>query len=373
MYFGTYPILGSTPPEVCANLAGVGRRLTYLAVLTFLLSAFGSGRALAQEPGLEFVAPESVATTVSDGTSDEFSVWLKNATATAVTPSFKTVLEDSDGDAVHPTLEISGDPSSPLPADDVGRYRIKLEGGSDSSGQLVATAPSVAPATVAISVGKKSAVDRGVNGALLIPLVGAAVLMALAWWFSVKPVSLGSPLGSLEFKFSESFASSLTTTGALLGTIISAGVLPEETVVLSKAGFTGLNLIFGVGVIVAGLVYSAAQKTIWKDVKDDPTKQERKLQGYVWPFLLAAFITVWAVFGELWTLWLLVEELSQDNGFSGVAVCAIKVLLAGAAIAMVPYTLVRIRSIVKGSRSKPNAAAAFGPPAPQPLRTVSLL
>lgn len=341
-----------------------------LVVVTVLSTA---GRAAAQDSELDFVSPDSVAFTIDGSTSDEVSVWLRNASEKEVTPSFRVILEDSDGKSVTSTVKVSGGTIAPLAGNDVARYRLQLEGGSKASGQLVATAPALAPATVPLSLGEKSIADRGVNGALLIPLVAALVLIAVAFFTVVKPVSLTAPLGTLELKFSESFASTLTTTGALLGTIISASVLPEETVIFSKEGFTGLNLIFGIAVVVAGLVYSAVQKPVWKDIKDEATKQERKLQGFVGPFLLAALITVWAVFGELWTLWLLVEELSQDSGFTGVAVIAVKVLLAGAALGMVPYTLVRINSIVKSSRAKPNAAAAFGPGAPQPLRNVSLL
>jgi hypothetical protein len=354
-------------------LPAMRAHLGWIGAIAFLLALSTANVASAQVPGLELVAPDSIAVSVSDGTSDEVSVWLRNTTSKVVVPAFKASLEKSDGQPVNATVKLVGGPAQDLAAKDVGRYRVYLTNGEESSGLLVATSPPVAPATVLLSLAPKPVADRGVNAVLLISLIAAIVLIAAAWFFVVRPVSLTNPLGTLELKFTESFASSLTAAGALLGVVISAGVLPDETVVLSKAGFTSLNLIFGVAIVVAGLAYSAGQKPVWQDVTGNPTKQESKFQGFVWPFLLAALITVWAVLGELWTLWLLVDELSQDKGFSGLAALAIKVLIGGAAVGMAPYTLWRIKGIVNSKRDKPNVAAAFGPPAPEPMRNVSLL
>jgi hypothetical protein len=35
--------------------------------------------------------------------------------------------------------------------------------------------------------------------------------------------------------------------------------------------------------------------------------------------LIASFVTMWSVFGELLTVWLLFDELSQDQGFLATA------------------------------------------------------
>jgi hypothetical protein len=324
----------------------------------------------AQGSGLEFVSPESVALTISGGTSEDTSIWLKNATDEQVIPNFKTVLEDSDGEAV--AAEVKAD-EKPLAANDVALYRFHVEGGAVSSGQLVATAPSMEPATVPLTMGEKSVADPGLDGVLIFPLIAAVLLIFAAWFFFVRPIGLLEPLGALELKFGESFASTLTAAGALLGTIIAASVLPEETVNLSRAGFTGLNLIFGVAIVVAGVVYAAAQLPVWKDVPNEANKQESKFQGYVLPFLLAALITVWAAFGELLTLWLLIAELGQDQGFSSFAIFVIRALIVLAAAGMIPYTLFRVKGIAKSKRDKPGGAAAYAPATPAPSRNVTLL
>jgi hypothetical protein len=61
---------------------------------------------------------------------------------------------------------------------------------------------------------------------------------------------------------------------------------------------------------------------------------------------------VWAVFGELLTIWLLLDELGQDQGFSGTALGIFKGLIAAAAVTMCFYTVRRIPAIVDSERAK---------------------
>jgi hypothetical protein len=325
--------------------------LIVLALVTVLVLS-PAPAAVAQNPELTFVAPESLTAELSGSTSDDVSVWLKNGSGQTVTPSFSTVLENGDGEPVNSKVEISSGSAKSLDAYEVERYRVHLLNGSKSSGELVASADGVAPAAISIAVAPKLPDGRGVTGVLLISLAVAflVTLICAAWIFIRKNVKLTAPLGSAELDFSKSFASTLTAVGAVLGTIISAGVLPEETVQLSKTDFTGLNLTFGLAIVVAGVVYSMVQKI----VPDDPTTpKEWKLKGYVLPFLAAALITLWAVFGELWTMWLLFGELGNEGGLSAVAVDMGRGLLAVGGLAMLPYTFTRIQLAI---REKPNSA-----------------
>ena len=324
-------------------------------------------------PELEFVSPTEIKLTATGEESAKTSVWLRNESTEDVRPVFSASMEEKDGTAVSPGQvrvvlvddagsEIAPDAVSPLPANGVGRYRLMLKGsgvGTDISGQLVATAAGVAPASVGISVSKKTVLNRGVNTALLAPFVLAAIVVFIAWAITLVPFN--EPLPKLDLDFKESFASTLTAVGALLGTVISASVLPEDTVNMSKEAFTALNLLFGVAVVAAGLFYSAMQKPEWVTNKDDAAKQDRKLRGYVGPFLLACLITVWAALGEAWTLWLLVDELGQDGGFTEFAVTVFQTFLIASAIAMVFYAISRINSIVKSERKTPGATGAFAP------------
>ena len=100
-------------------------------------------------------------------------------------------------------------------------------------------------------------------------------------------------------------------------------------------------------VVIAGAVYAAL-----------PPKG--------WAFLAAAAITIWAVFGELLTLFQLVEALGQGHGFTGVAVTFFRGLLGLAALAMAIYIPKRISALTTDA-----AAAALAPPAP--ARRIPLL
>lgn len=337
----------------------------FVALVAGLLAAPVSAGAETNE--LEFVSPEIVTASFSGGEdASEFSVWLKNTGDQEVTPEFKLALENADGVAVASTAEAVGKTTS-VAADSVARFRIRLSGASKSSGQLVAQAPGSNPASVAITVGPKLDLGRGVNGALIVPFIIALILVLIgAIWAGVL-LEPGSVVGAAELEFSKAFASTLTAVGALLGTIISASVLPEDTVNLSKAGFTGLNLTFGLAIAVSGVVYGAVQKTF---VADNDGKKEWKLKGYALPFLLAALITTWAVYGEIWTMWRMFEEIGRaGQGFSGFAVTVVRGLLILAAIAVIPYTLIRIRVAVRAEPSSEEQAVAVDA---QPAR-VSLL
>ncbi len=341
--------------------------MTFLVTVTVMLGAVES--ASAQPAELDFVEPEKVVATFSGEKSDEVSVWLRNASGQELTPEFVTVLQDGDGAPAEAKVEVVGEGGKvvsppPIGAGQVARYRLAFADPSESSGQLVATAPGVAAASVPLALGPELASTRGVDGALVVPLGAALILLALAWFYGHGGVKLTDKLGgAAELDFSKSFASTLTAVGALLGTIIAAtGVLPEETVNLSKAGFTGLNLTFGIAIVISAAISSSVLKSEAKFNKDG--QKEWKVEGFVLPFLIAALITLWAVFGELWTIWLLVEELGVEKGFSSLGVTVLQVLLVAGAVAMVPYTLVKIKVAV--AMPEPPFPTAPVPAAPTP-------
>jgi hypothetical protein len=211
------PRLGTRPspsPSI-TRIALVGATALLIAVSAGAVAA-GAQTTQAQ---LEFVAPEEIATSGSEGMSDPVSVWIKSSADRDLTPNFTASLEDGDGNAVaegdFKVVAIVGDtegPVGPLAADSVGRYRLALKGsgvGSAASGQLVATAPGVAPASVALAVAPKSIANHGVDGALFGPLAAAFVLMALVWLVRLGRVGLIEPLGPLDLDFKASFASTL--------------------------------------------------------------------------------------------------------------------------------------------------------------------
>jgi hypothetical protein len=81
--------------------------------------------------------------------------------------------------------------------------------------------------------------------------------------------------------------------------------------------------------------------------------QVRKMEGFVIGLLLASFVTVWAVFGELVMLWQLLDALGGEQGFTPDALAVLKGLVVAAGLTMIVYTIQRIPVIVVSQQTKP--------------------
>jgi hypothetical protein len=222
-------------------------------------------------------------------------------------------------------------------ANDVARLRLSLTSDrldEDLAGRLVALAEGLAHASVALSVGPEPNIVNGIDDALLIPLGVAVALFVVSLIIANRVTTdISKTVPMVGFDFKTSFASTLTAVGAVLGTVVSAGVLPDKTTVLSKEAYASLNLLFGVAIVVAAVIPAAWQKGQGKETK----------VGLFW---MAAIITLWAVFGELLTLWLLVEELGQDQGFTATASAFFRLLLVTAAVALLVYAPWRMAAVI---------------------------
>jgi|tagenome__1003787_1003787.scaffolds.fasta_scaffold20762067_2 hypothetical protein len=343
--------------------------LSSIAVLAFAVVALvGFGTARADVPGLEIVQPAAVAVTADGPTSSQVSVWVRNGTGKPTTARFSALVENDSheqrGVLVSPA---TGD----IDAGAVERFELTLATPDTQrqnrkpradlgklTGQLVASAGGAAPATVGLTVAAKPTVDVGVSEALWLPAVLAVLLMTVAAVCTLQDkVTFRTPLPS-DLDFSDSYASKLTTVGALFGTFVSAGVLPDDTVGLSKTAFVALNLVFGVAVAVAALVYVALQRRTWKKIpltakeKQAGSQQmeEPKLCGSVGGLLIASTVTIWAVLGELLTLWLLFGELGADQGFNGAALAIMRGLLIIALLLTIVYTIVVVPTLAQSKR-----------------------
>ena len=291
-------------------------RCRVVFVVLAVLAIWATNTAVAAAAGeLTFVEPENVAATYKQGRTNEVSVWLENGSTQEVTPRFTTVLEGKGGEAAAAEVEVVGEgaaggrAAASIAAGQVARYRLVFVDPSKSNGQLVAGAPGLKPATLPLSLAPNLSSTRGINAALIIPAIFAFALWVVALDIAIIPAVFGCGIGFLgkmgplaglgfraELDFSKSFASTLTGVGALLGTIIGAGVLPTETVAISRGGFVGLNLTFGVAIVVAGALSGALLRPKVFDNTKEQTK-EWKVEGYLWAFIASTLITLWAVFG----------------------------------------------------------------------------
>jgi hypothetical protein len=348
-----------------------------------MLTASESSLAQAS-PQLEIVAPDELALKAS---SADASIWLRNPTDAPILPRLSASLEDHDGAAVSEAAaqvvviddadaEIAPDSVPPVPARSVSRYRVLLEGSAIEdgvSGELIASADGLVSGVTTLSVAARADYDVDSNLVLGIPLLLAVVIMALAWTGAGRP-SAKAPLGALDLDFTKSFASTLTAVGALLGTIVAAGVLPDDTQHLTSDAYVALNLVFGVAIVVAALIYASVQRATWDDLPDTrPKQQTRKQQGFVWVFVISCVITVWAVLGELLTLAILVDELGGDSGFTTVAVWGFRGMLLVSAFAVLFYVVWRFDSIVNSTRIKPDTGEEVAPPQELVVPRITLL
>lgn len=141
-------------------------------------------------------------------------------------------------------------------------------------------------------------------------------------------------------------------------------MLPEKLDRFSKAGYSGFNVLFGMLVLVAPLVYAAAQTRIADAADGTP-----RYQGTSWAFGLASVVTLWGVFGELATVGLLFREIEKAGGLGAVLVWVSWVVLGVIVFVAIAYTLKRMRLILESPPAPPGTGLA----APDTAEAWSLL
>jgi hypothetical protein len=295
-----------------------------------------SPAALAQTAGLEIVQPETLAFESAAGSTKAVSVWVSNPTDKQVTPAFTLVVEDSDGKPVN-GLNVNAQAGDGLAPGVVGRYRLSVTGATadtDVAGRLVAGASGVAAGSVAVTIAPANDPVFGVDTALWIAVALAFVLCVVGIALAGGSRNVSTAIPKTDFDFGKSLATTITAVGAVFGTVLGADVLPAETGTLSTAGFTALNLVF-----LAAIAIAAGIPELSRHEDGSGTRL-----GLFW---LAAFITTWAAFGELYALWRLVDELGATEGFSSAATVIFYVLIAAGAASMVVYVPRRIADVTE--------------------------
>jgi hypothetical protein len=342
------------------------RRLL-MGLTTLGIAALPSSAAATQGngEGLSIVKPDQLELRYDDGKTDAASVWVRNATSAPLDVVFVADTENRDGEATTLTTESSPNAISPY---GLQRFELTVVGITDTvgavpdsgrfTGELVVTGaasdtmpssskPTAAPGSIDLELGPTRNITSLVNQLLWIPCA-VAFGLALARYLSLRlsgRLTRGNRLGAVNFDFSKSFASTITVVGALLGTVLSASVLPEETRLLTKAEYTTLSLVFGALVVVAGIVFAASERPAeGEELKADV---DLKYEGGVGAFFVSAGFTLWAAAGQVACLALIIVE-SEEAGRMPVAASVIfAILLAIAAGAIVVYTWKRMRWVIE--------------------------
>jgi hypothetical protein len=323
------------------------RTVSALAILIVgvLLVRPVPARAADEVAGLEFVEPStlSLSSDSSGGQTEAVSVWIRNSTTSALTPRLQARVEDTDAnpDDKLKVTQADGSPVPAIPAGDVALARIVVTGITSStnvSGQLVARADGAAPGSVGLTISPKPDFQHRASWILLVTFGIGALLVATAWAVG-DSAGLSARLTDHDLDFTDGFASTLTLIAALLATVVSAGVLPDDTVWLSKGTYVALNIIFGALIAGGTLVFGAFQ-----------TKEGDGMHGYVWSFVIAAALTAWAAFGEIVTLWYLIWDINQTDGFGDGGAIVFEVIVVVGGLAMVLYLFRRVQQITAGSQ-----------------------
>jgi hypothetical protein len=141
-----------------------------------------------------------------------------------------------------------------------------------------------------------------------------ALLLALARWWKLpqdlkEKLKTVDELGTASWDFSQSWASTLTAVGALLGTLLSEEFLPDKMQLLSASEYAALNFIFGVLIVIAPLVFNGARKIAGES-------EAKQYVGSVRWFFFASTVTLWAVLGEVITIFLMLGEIRTADSAS---------------------------------------------------------
>jgi hypothetical protein len=160
-------------------------------------------------------------------------------------------------------------------------------------------------------------VVKDANKVVLISVLAAllVVVISVGSVWREKNLSLEkllAPMTDVKWDFSKSWASNVTVFGAVLASVFSASKIvfvspsdPTKTVSpihLSLGEYQSLTIFFALLVVAAPFLYNGIRR---------PKKggSEVQYRGFVVFFLIASALTLWAVLGQIWILYLLADEM----------------------------------------------------------------
>jgi VIT1/CCC1 family predicted Fe2+/Mn2+ transporter len=225
-------------------------------------------------------------------------------------------------------------------------YFTPAKAGEEVSGELIASGKGTAPAGIAFTSSAGQTTPWWIYAILFASLGAALALVAIRWLVGEYPrkATLAGRIGPANWDFTKSWGSTLAAVGALLGTIVAAGVLPDTSSV-PKTTYAGLNFFFGALILIAPFIYTATQTAAPVDrAKPLP---EPQFQGYVWSFLLATAITLWAVLGEFGTILAVFNEVRVGQTMPQVTIWILGAVLTLSAGLLLAMSWRRIKAIVE--------------------------
>jgi hypothetical protein len=146
----------------------------------------------------------------------------------------------------------------------------------------------------------------------------------------------------------------VTLIGALLCAILGSQVVVSQSKSQPSGntliGYAGLSIFFGVLVVIAPFLYNATAQPCKSSLQgngknpqphiqeDHHNEQDEEIEhhGLVWAFLGSCILTLWAVFGQLETIWYLLGGQTLQQALSSQVTLLFQFVM-GLAILLVIY------------------------------------
>jgi len=182
--------------------------------------------------------------------------------------------------------------------------RAAQSGSAVAKAEMVSCMVSPKQLSQTVAVTLAGSASRAWCAVLASGVLACVFLVTFLAYFS-KELSL--PMGTSQWSFSSSAATNLTVVGSLLGTALVSSALPDSPHYMTKQTYVVLSILFAVLAGLAPVLYNF----FCKPYRQNPTNPDLlDFQGWVWLFLTADALTIWAVSGQLSTLSLLFNEFA---------------------------------------------------------------
>jgi hypothetical protein len=193
---------------------------------------------------------------------------------------------------------------------------------------------------------------------------GAGVLIAtLVLIWLLKFSVLWHRMGKSRWDFQNSWSSTLTIAGTIVGLVVSAAALPDQGATLSKKTYTIVGIILAALITLAPGVYNLFRKAV--QAKSADATAEIQFQGIVTFFLAAALLTVTGSLAQLGLLGFLFHDIAAAGSLSPATAIFLQRLCTVLQVLIWIYSVTSIVQTVRTqSSSAPEAEGT------QPVRMV---
>ena len=213
-----------------------------------------------------------------------------------------------------PGTTVTANANAPVPGSSVAPVEVTFGGLNGLDKEIVgALAISGGSAPLARSVEITPAIDPTRDwprDILFFSLVMALLLACISVGWVEKKANLKrllTPAPGPKWSL-DSWATTVTAAGAVLGTVLGALTFPDTPEQVSKDTLVSLNVFFGLLLVTGPFLLKALRRP-----SASPTDQEGGLWGTNLTVLLASCMILAAVVGEIATLGLLFSELLDGN------------------------------------------------------------